>query len=107
MEFDKDKPVSDEERRLAEAKKVTVQPIHTNITPDDISDSEIAASHINGQPIANPPNDIEQDTPPVRHLDSTESQADPKTRKQALSLIAVTLVVAGLAIGASLYFVLR
>lgn len=106
MEFDKDKPVSDEERRLAEAKKVTVQPIHANITPDDISDSEIAASHINGQPIANPPNDIEQDAPPVRHLDS-DSRTDPKTGKQALSLIAVTLVVTGLAIGASLYFVLR
>ena len=107
MEFDKDKPVSDEERRLAEAKKVTVQPIHGDITPDAISDSEIAASHINGQPIANTPNDIEQDAQPVRHIDTPGDTQDPKIKRQALSLVIITLVSAGLVISLSLYFVLR
>ena len=107
MEFDKDKPVSDEERRLAEAKKVTVRPIHANITPDDLADSAIASSHINGQPIGNTPTDIEQNAQPVRHITTPNDEPDPKIKKQALGLILITVISAGLAIALSPYFVLR
>ncbi len=43
MEFENDQPADDEQRRLAEAKKITLQPLHAGITPDPIPDAEIAA----------------------------------------------------------------
>lgn len=38
---------------LPAEKKVTLQPIHTDVNIDDESDSQIAASHANGMPIGN------------------------------------------------------
>jgi len=61
MEFEKDtSPVSDEQRRLAETKKLTLEPMHEHIAPDDIADSQIAAQHLAGPALQNAPNDMEQ-----------------------------------------------
>ncbi|MNH50012.1 hypothetical protein D3C73_16160 [compost metagenome] len=43
MEFETNQPADDDQRRLAEAKKITLQPLHAGITPDPIPDAEIAA----------------------------------------------------------------
>jgi hypothetical protein len=43
VEFESNQPASDEQRHLAEAKKITLQPLHAGITPDPIPDAEIAA----------------------------------------------------------------
>lgn len=66
MEFDNNKPVSDEQRRLAESKKLTLQPIHADVQPEDKSDSEIVTGHLTAPAIANVPNDTEQDTAPIQ-----------------------------------------
>jgi hypothetical protein len=106
MEFEKDAPVSDEQRRLAEAKKITVQPAHTNIVPEDISDSEIANQHINGQPIGNVRNDIEQDMPTLRPADDTTHSPAPEIHKQSLTMIIIILGIACIVIAASLFIIL-
>lgn len=66
MEFEKDsKPsqgVSDEERRLAESKKLQLTPIHADLAPDDDSDAEIAARHLAAPAIKNAPGDVEQES---------------------------------------------
>ncbi|MDN5274794.1 MAG: hypothetical protein JWP06_695 [Candidatus Saccharibacteria bacterium] len=106
MEFEKDAPVSDEQRQLAEAKKITVQPAHTNIIPEDISDSEIANQHINGQPIGNVRNDIEQDMPTLRPADDTTHSSAPEIHKRSLMMIVIIVGVACIIIAASLFVIL-
>lgn len=54
MEFDNTTtPVRDEQRRLAESKKITLQPVHDNIQPEDTPDSEIASRHLADPLISN------------------------------------------------------
>ena len=104
MEFEKNAPVSDDQRRLAETKKITLQPVH-DVTPDDISDSEIANSHINGQPIGNIHTDIEQDAPTLRQADSTIHEDTSENRKQSAVMVATVAGVSSVLIIASLIFV--
>lgn len=66
MEFDTTTSVSDEQRRLAEAKKITVQPVHSGLQPDDLPDAEIATRHILEPAIPNVDSDIEQNVAPIR-----------------------------------------
>ena len=67
MEFDTHTtPVSDEERRLAENKKLTLEPLHADIAPEPPSDSEIATRHIIEPAISNVANDIEQNEAPIQ-----------------------------------------
>jgi hypothetical protein len=105
MEFDKDAPVSDEQRRLAEAKKITLQPVHSNIAPEVISDSEIAARHVNGQPIGNTDNDTEQNMPLIKpaHNPSGSQSPNPNIKKQALGFALIALATAGLVIAIGFY----
>lgn len=42
MEFENDQPTDDEQRRLAKVKKIVLQPLHGDITPDAIPDAEIS-----------------------------------------------------------------
>jgi len=107
MEFEKNAPVSDEQRHLAEAKRITLQPAHTNVAPEDISDSEIARRHINGQPIGNVSNDIEQNASTLQQADDTTESNTPSVRKQSVAIILIPFGVAILVIGASLYIILR
>ncbi len=92
MEFDKETPVSDEERRLAETKKLTLQPVHADVAPDEMSDGETVARHLAGPAIANAPNDTEQDTRPV--MPSKELlEAKPLPPRHMATLITTTALV--------------
>jgi hypothetical protein len=106
MEFEKDAPVSDEQRHLAEAKKIAVQPAHANIVPEDISDSEIANQHINGQPIGNIHTDIEQDAPTLDQADDTTHATTPDTSKQSVMMVAIIVGIACIIITVSLVIIL-
>ncbi len=84
MEFEDNKPVSDEDRRLAEAKKLTLQPVHANIAPESISDSEIANRHVTEPAISNIASDTEQAAPqvmPTKSLLDTQTDRQPQAGK--------------------------
>jgi hypothetical protein len=68
VEFDTITPASDEDRRLAEAKKLILQPLHGDISPEPTSGAEIAR-HLAGPAIANSGSDIEQD---VAHIEPSK-----------------------------------
>jgi len=96
MEFEKNAPVSDEQRHLAEAKKVTLQPVHANVTPDALSDSEVAARTLNNQPIGNVNNDVEQNAPLIRPakeiLDPSVSLPQKQPYHISVKLVATAIV---------------
>jgi hypothetical protein len=86
MEFEDNRPVSDDDRRLAEAKKLTLQPIHLDVVPDDPADSLIAARHLTEPAIGNVLNDTEESTTrvlPTRSL----AVVRPLTKLQPYKLI--------------------
>lgn len=100
MEFEDKRPTSDEDRRLAEAKKLILQPIHGDITPDAPQDSEIAARHIIEPPIGNVINDTEESTSqiiPTQSLLDTRQATKPQMYKLIIGLTAGVVVFAGLA----------
>ena len=101
MEFDKNTQgtISDEARLKAETKQVTVQPLHDDIAPEDIPDSEIAAHHLNAGPIANSPNDTEQTD---KHSPSSNDSRGQK-RLTASFVIVSILAVCGVT-AAALFF---
>lgn len=43
-EFEKEQPVTDDERHLAEGRKVTLTPLHADVTPEDTPGLEYMAS---------------------------------------------------------------
>jgi hypothetical protein len=98
MEFDKNAPISDDQRRLAETKQITLQPIHADLSPDEESDSEIATHHIIAPAIANVENDIEQTTAPVQPskglLNSQSTSTVPVKHRTGTVIIAIVLIVA-------------
>lgn len=57
MEFEDTKAISDDDRRLAEAKQVTLQPINGNVKPEEVFDTVQAT-----QPLANAQPELETDT---------------------------------------------
>lgn len=72
MEFDtKDK--DDVDRRLAETKAVTIQPLHESITLEEPPEAEQAARENTTQPVANTANDHEQTVASPRQLLPTQS----------------------------------
>lgn len=97
MEFDNNSPVSDEQRRLAETKRVTLQPIHANVEPEATPDAEIAA-HASEPPVGNITIDTEQNNKPLlssrsalRNLEVTDSS--PRTGAVVITIvIAITIV---------------
>jgi len=106
MEFDDNTPASDEQRRLAESKKITLQPVHTGIQPEDLPDAEIAARHINEPAVANVENDTEQNKPPLQPSSGLLNQ--PEDDKRASGGFTVAIVAAAafiaLAFGAFYFF---
>ena len=91
MEYDNNSPVSDEQRRLAEAKKVTVQPLHADIQPEDQPDAEIVAQHMHETPLANIPSDTEQDTMPVQPSKELLGRKEAKKPTRTGVILAITL----------------
>lgn len=100
MEFEKDAPTSDADRRLAEAKKLTLQPLHGDIVPDAPQDSEIATRHILEPAISNVNNDIEENTSqvlPTQSLLDSQPVSKSQTRKLVIGLSLGSIMFAGLA----------
>ena len=51
MEFEDTKAISDEERRRAGAKQITLQPINGNVKPEEVFDTiQTTQLHANAQP---------------------------------------------------------
>jgi hypothetical protein len=105
MEFDNNTPVSDEQRRLAESKQITLQPVHADIQPEDQSDSEIATRHINEPAIANIENDTEQNKEPLRPSDGllSHSEAGEHTSGFTIAIVA-TAAFSALLLGGFFFF---
>jgi hypothetical protein len=102
MEFDKNAPISDEQRRLAEAKQITLQPIHADTAPEDESDAEIATRHIVAPAIANVANDTEQTATPAQPsrgllASQGESKATAGKKRRTGTVLIATVVIAAIA----------
>lgn len=98
MDYEKNiQPVPDEERRRAEAKQVTLQPLHDDVTPDPRPDAEIVANHMTGPPIANASNDTEQTKSFVQPSREVTEQAIPERRENTeltrKTLVAVVIII--------------
>lgn len=93
MEFDHDTSVSDDQRRLAEAKRITVRPIHANITPDPMPDAEISAGHTGDPPVANIDIDTEQNRRPLAPSPSALKDLEASD-SQRTGAIVITIVIA-------------
>jgi hypothetical protein len=105
MEFDNNTPVSDEQRRLAEAKKITLQPVHADIQPEDLSDSEIATRHINEPAVANIENDTEQNQAPLQPSSGLLSQPEADKRSSGFTVaIVAAAAFSALLVGTFLFF---
>lgn len=97
MEFDKNTPASEQDRRLAEAKKLTLEPLHSDIAPDPEPDAEIVARHLNDGALANAPNDTEQASSTVQPSKGMLQNEQPVKRRLGPkpSFIALLIVVVG------------
>lgn len=98
MEFDDNKSTGDTERRLAESKKLTLQPIHDQIEVESPNDDEVASRHLAEPPIKNASNDTEQDSStivPSPGFLSPKRTSPPsvthRTRIVVMSLVGVIL----------------
>ena len=98
MEFDHNSPVSDEQRRLAKAKRITVQPIHTVVEPDPVPDAEIAAKHVSDPPIGNLAIDTEQNKRPLMSSPSVLKDLEASD-SQRTGAIVITIVIAVTIVG--------
>jgi hypothetical protein len=105
MEFEDNKPVSDEDRRLAEAKKLTLQPLHTDVIPESVSDSEIASRHLLEPAIGNAAVDTEGMSTlimPTKSLDAIRTSAKPQARRLMAGIITGIVIFTSLAVFALL-----
>jgi hypothetical protein len=101
MEFEENKPTSDADRRLAEGKKLTLQPLHSDIAPDNIPDSVVAARHMSEPAIANISNDIEESQSFIQPTESVMdlgTQTSAQTRKLLFSLITGAVIFTTLSV---------
>ena len=101
MEFEENRPTSEADRRLAEAKKLTLQPVHADIQPDDVPDSAIAARHVNEPAIANVSTDTEEATTQLQPTQSIlgtpqPAVASPQPRRLVLGIVGGILIISGL-----------
>jgi hypothetical protein len=92
MEFEDDAPITDEQRHLAEARQLNIQPLDPSVRPEEFSEEHQAAEHLRGPAIANAPNDVEQDSP---SLQPTPSLVSPTATKKAPSLRSVRAGMVG------------
>jgi hypothetical protein len=106
MEFEENKPVNDTDRRLAEAKKLTLQPIHADVTPDIPSDAELGTHHLNEPIIANISNDTEINATllqPTRSFLGTQQRlVKTPPHKLIISLVVAAATLVGLVMIATL-----
>lgn len=86
MELETNTPISDDARALAQAKKVTIEPLHASISAEDMPDSVVVANHLRDGALANASNDIEQNTPQIAVLE----QALPTQPQSPFKLYVLT-----------------
>jgi hypothetical protein len=86
MEFETNTPINDDQRRLAEAKRLSLEPLDPSLHPDEVSEDYTVAKHLREPAIANVPNDVEQNTAAVQ---PTPSLVSPTATKKAPSLRSV------------------
>ena len=104
-------PITDEQRRLAESKKLTLDPIHTRVVTDDVPDEQLATNHLVSPPIANVPNDTEQNSQPIqpaqnnRVEDQPIQQASLWHRSAPGIIILVIFIFGGVVTGAVFFLV--
>ena len=103
MEFDKNTPASEEDRRLAEAKKLTLEPLHSDIAPEPEPDAEIVARHLNDGALANVPNDTEQASNAVQPSKGMLQNKQPVKRrlgpKPSFVVLLIVVVGGGITLG--------
>lgn len=106
MEFDQDTPASEEDRRLAEAKKLTLTPLHSDVAPEPEPDAEVVARHLNDGVLANAPNDTEQSdmaVQPSKGLLQTDQPIKPKLAlKPSFFAILIVVIGGGITVGITL-----
>lgn len=95
------RPVTDEDRRLAESKKLTLDPIHTRVVANDVSDEQIATNHLVNPPIANAPNDTEQNSRPIQpsagslHNQTKHAHATSTWQRTTPSVVILGMFILG------------
>jgi hypothetical protein len=101
MEFEDNRPTSEADRRMAETKRLTLQPVHTDIRPEGLLDSEIVARHVNGPAIGNVSSDIEEATTYVQPTQSlignaAQPTSAPESRRLMLGVVGGIIIISGL-----------
>lgn len=110
MEFEdtNNQSASDEARRLAESRKLTLNPVHADVAPDPRPDSEDVARHVNGPAIANVPNDTEETAGAIRPSQGVLNAPSVETQRRgnaAIVTVVVSLAVVVAAVGSFFLFV--
>lgn len=82
MELETNTPLPDEARLLAQSKKLTLEPVHANVTADDTPDAVVVGQHLAQGAIANIDADTEQNASPIVAAD-TDIAALPAKKDQA------------------------
>ncbi len=101
MEFEENKPTSEEDLRRSEAKRLTLQPLHADISPDDPSDSEIGSRHANEPLIGNSGSDIEESASimqPTQSLLNARLADQPQAKKLFFGIVGGSILFVSLAI---------
>lgn len=101
MEFEENKPTSDEDRRRAESKKLTLQPVHADVIPEPLSPSESAVHYDNAPAVANISSDTEEIASvmqPTKSLIGSESKSTLQTRKLLVGLVTSIVVFTSLTV---------
>ena len=93
MELETNTPISNDARLLAQAKKLTLEPVHADITPEETPDSVIVANHLRDSAVANVSNDVEQDAPLITPVDA-DSTAEEAHHSTKLYLLTATGILA-------------
>lgn len=106
MEFDNNAPVTDDQRRLAESKKLTLQPVHTDVQPDAPADAEIATSHLNEPAIANVETDTEQNVAAVQPSSGLLADKADEKHSGGSTTAYVSVAVLGVIAAALLFYFL-
>ena len=105
MEFEQRKQVSDdisdETRLLAASRHTTLEPIHTEVAPEDMSNEFIASKNVLSPPLGNIPSDSEAT---ISYIETSQSDDKTPSRSHMLPLlISVGTAVAVVAIGITFY----
>ena len=95
MEFDNNTQINDEQRRLAEAKKLVLQPIHSDIAPESTANANDTSS-INISPIANIESDTEQNATLIQPAGAIDTLDKQDNKKQTIIFASATVISAGL-----------